>query len=115
MPRFQLLVVRLRTSVRGLSQQLAEVPSWLLSCGSHTFPTLMLVINRILEVLLAGLKGGWLHKRKLKIAPISSGKQKANTDSINHFVWVPNVGSCSPSNKRAIRASTEVSTRTSRC
>lgn len=64
---------------------------------------------------MAGLKRGWLHKRMLKIAPVSSGKQKANTDSINHSVRVPNVDSGSPSNKQAIRARRGASTRTSRC
>lgn len=50
----------------------------------------------------------------LEIAPISSGRQKANTDTIDPSVGIPNTGSCSPLNKQANRAKTEASTRTSR-
>lgn len=63
---------------------------------------------------MADLEGGRLHKRTLEIAPISSGRQKANTDTIDHSVGIPNMGSCSPLNKQANRAKTEASTGTSR-
>lgn len=50
--------------------------------------------------------------KELKIAPISSGKQKANTGTMDRFVGVPNGGSCSPLNKQAIKAKSEASIRT---
>lgn len=63
MPRVQPVVVHLQTSVRGLYQQLAKVPSWLLSCASRTVLALMLVINRILGGFV-GWPQTWLAPQK---------------------------------------------------
>ena len=63
MPRFQPRVVHLQTRGHGLYQQLAKVPSWLLSCGNGTFLTLMLVINRILGGFV-GWPQRWLAPQK---------------------------------------------------
>ena len=50
----------------------------------------------------------------LETAAVSSGKQRANTHTLDRFVGIPHMGSCSPLNKQAVRVKTEAATRTGR-